>query len=136
MARRKKRKVIEQGRVVPVKRYNSAGITIQYADDVVLQHTEQVFYLTFSQMQRPIILGEAEASQIKEVRCECVARLVVTPEQMKLIIDAFNKNFEKYVAKYGEIEAEEPDIETMNADTDAVSGIEGDEIKRNSMESE
>jgi hypothetical protein len=135
MAKRRKNPRREEGAIaLPVDRYFPDSLEIHYSDDLVVQHSDQVFFLSFFQVERPIALTEAETARLRKLRAKCVARIVVTPEQMWKIIIAFHKNFKKYADKYDisieeliKAEAEEAkDIENfvLNEDEDSQTRLE------------
>jgi hypothetical protein len=76
----------------------------QYANNMVIQHTETEFILSFFEYYPPILLGEAEdivskIEDMKSVKAKCVARIVVPLEKMPSIIDALQTNFNKFTEK-------------------------------------
>ena len=100
MKRRKKQEHEEKGRAVPIERYFPDELQVQYSDDAIVQHSDEVFYLSFFQVEKPITLTKAETERVKKIRARCVSRIIVTPEQMWRIVNAFQENFKKFAAKH------------------------------------
>ncbi len=100
--KRKRKPKNEDGVIaVPIERYFPDGIETHYSDDLVIQHSEQAFFFSFFEVERPITLAEDEAARLRKVRAKCVSRIVVTPEQMWSIVIAAIKNFRRFADKYG-----------------------------------
>ena len=73
-----------------------------FVTNVVIQHTEEYFTLSFFEVWPPPELGDTEKEQQndsntdKKIPAKCVARLVVTPARMRQFLDAMNQNFNNY----------------------------------------
>jgi len=86
---------------IPIEWIIPEDTVTRYASNMVVQHTESEFIISFFETQPPIILGtpdEAEAlmSQLRSVRAKCVARVVVSPKRMEEFITVLQNNLAKY----------------------------------------
>jgi len=73
-----------------------------FVSDLLIQHEDENFVLSFFEMWPPAIIGEteedvrSEIEKIDHIDAKCVSRLIITPNKMKSFIEAINSNFEKY----------------------------------------
>lgn len=92
----------DQERVeVPIKYVIPDEIVTQYVTDMVIQHTDQEFLISFWEIQRPMLLGteeerKAQIQMIEFVENRCVARFVITPDRMQRFLDAMKENVDRY----------------------------------------
>lgn len=76
----------------------------RYANNVVVQHSQYEFTISFFEVRPPMLWGSPEEkkeliSNITSIPAQCVARIVVSPDKMPEIINALQDNFQKYLAK-------------------------------------
>lgn len=91
-------------------RANSEGIKPIFSNDYVLVHTETEFYMTFLVVDPPAIIDEIDQEEFEKnptVPSEAVAKIVMTPKQMKQLLVSSMENLEKYENKFGILEIEE-----------------------------
>jgi hypothetical protein len=74
-------------RELPIEWHFPGDITSRYATNLVVQSTEHEFTISFFEIRQPILLGSPEdrkiqLEQMKSVRAECVARIIVGAERM------------------------------------------------------
>lgn len=86
------------------------GLTIQwsipdelstcYATNLVVQHTEHEFFITFFELVPPITLSKTseEIKQMESVQAHALTRIVVTPERLESFIQAMQENLDRYRA--------------------------------------
>ncbi len=76
---------------------DNVGLT--YSDNFIVQHTENEFTISFSQIEQPFAFTEEEYAQLSTVKAEVVARIVISPlkmrELIKALIDNWNLNQEQ-----------------------------------------
>ena len=73
-----------------------------YANNMVVTHTKNEFIVDFIMLAHPIgIVG---------------SRVITSPEQAKLIIEALKENVSKYEKKFGEIKTESQSPESIDFD--------------------
>ena len=65
------------------------------ATNLLVQHTDHEFVLSFFETAPPIVLNEKDF-EIDKVTAECVARVVIAPKRMQQFIDTLQKSLEKY----------------------------------------
>ena len=76
----------------------------QYATNLVVQHTEHEFIISFFRASPPILLGtmdevKEQLKDIQSVPAQCVARVVVAVSRMPEFVQVFQQNLENYLAK-------------------------------------
>jgi hypothetical protein len=98
------------GPMVPTEYVGMDEVRLEFADNFIIQHDPDGFYLTFFQVQHPIAINQVEAAKIKKVKLLCVGRIFLTPNTLDAIINALTENRENFKKKFvtEEIEIEEP----------------------------
>lgn len=87
-----------------IVRKNSKELVSQIANDVAVVHSSDGFFITFSQIEPPIVLTDEEKEALKSrktVDAEAVAKIFVTPDVMKVLIRVLVENSEKREKTYG-----------------------------------
>lgn len=87
--------------LLPIEWYFPEGLTSRYATNLVVQHTEHEFTLSFFELRQPVVLGspeerKAKLEQIHSVRAECVARVIVSAGRMPEFLGVLQKQLEIY----------------------------------------
>lgn len=98
---------------IPVKYVIPEDIVTQYTTDMVVQHSEHEFIISFWEIQRPVILGteeerKAQAEMLKFLENRCIAKFAVTPDRMQLFAAVMKENFERYLRDKGKPDEKEP----------------------------
>ena len=79
------------------------GTVSRYATNMVVQHSEQEFILSFFELLPPIILGTPQEleklDKMTSVRAECIARVIVSADRMPKFIEVLQQTLEKVAAK-------------------------------------
>jgi hypothetical protein len=91
----------EQHVVLPIEWHTPEGLVSRYVSNLVVQHTEHEFIISFFEILPPLLLGTPEEQQARltrmnAIQAECVARIIVSPEQMPTFIQAMQTVLEKY----------------------------------------
>ena len=91
---------------VPVEWNIPDDIITRYATNLVVQHTDQEFTLSFFETRQPILLGTPEESlatvkKLKTMRADCIARIVVTPEKMSQFVEVMGRNVARHLKTMG-----------------------------------
>ena len=89
-----------QPRPVPIKRTNPLGLRPAFANDCTVSHSNAEFYITFGQMEPPLILSVDDLERLESIESTTVAKLAVTPEFMETLIETLSVNLGKYKEKY------------------------------------
>jgi hypothetical protein len=97
----------EETKGLPLEWHIPDELSCQYATNLVVQHTEHEFIISFFRASPPILLGPAEDveekfARLKSVRAECVARVIVAPGRMKEFVQVLKKNLELQQSKVAE----------------------------------
>jgi hypothetical protein len=95
---------IEEGVFLPIEWHCPEGLISRYATNLVVQHAEHEFYISFFEIMPPLVLGapeerKAKLEEIESVRAECVARVIVPAGQMPVFIKTLQSNWEAYRSK-------------------------------------
>lgn len=79
-----------------------------YATNLVIQHTEHEFFITFFELVPPITLGKTpeEITRIESVRARALTRVAVSPERLEEFIQVMQDNLARYGSSVGEGAAE------------------------------
>jgi len=93
-----------EARRIPIEWYVPESIVSRYATNIVVQHGEHEFVISFHEMQPPVLLGtpeevEAGLEQIESIRANCVARVVVAAERMPDFIQVLQESLARYSSK-------------------------------------
>lgn len=103
--------------MIPIEWYVPEGLKSQYVTNMVIQHTDEEFIMSFFEMKTPIILGSPEKikstfEHMQTVRAECVSRIIVTPKRMVEFIKVMQKNLTEAGSKIGmKGKADEPNTD-------------------------
>jgi Protein of unknown function (DUF3467) len=86
---------------LPIEWHFPEHITSRYATNLVVQHTEHEFTISFFELHPPLLLGspeerKAQLEHIKSVRAECVARIIVAAERMPEFLKVLQGQLEAY----------------------------------------
>ena len=85
---------------LPVEWHYDPGIVSRYTNNLMVQVGQRECYLSFFELRPPVLAGsqediERQAKEIKSVRAECVARVVMAHELLPSIIQALQNVWEK-----------------------------------------
>jgi hypothetical protein len=91
---------------LPIEWYVPENIVSQYANNIVVQHGDNEFIVSFFLTIPPLIIGSpeeirAQVEKVEEVRSKCVARIIIAPEKMELFIQALTTNYKISLSKKG-----------------------------------
>ena len=76
------------GKAVPLNLTIPADLVGRYATNMVIQHTEHEFVLSFFEAMAPPIIGnteeekQAQLDQVESVTAKCIARIIISPNRM------------------------------------------------------
>lgn len=101
------RKPAEEIRI-PLEWYIPEELPTHYATNLVIQHTEHEFFITFFELVPPITLGKTpeEIERIESVRARALTRVAVSPERLEEFIRVMQDNLAKYRSSISEGTAE------------------------------
>lgn len=99
----------ERGRAVPVEWHFPNDIVSRYATNLVVQHSEHEFTISFFEVRPPILLGSAEQvqaalQQIESIPAICIARIIVAAERMPEFVQVLQDNLTQYQSKVRKVE--------------------------------
>ena len=87
-------KVTKQFRI---NRINPDDLKPLYVNDLIVTHTKEEFFVTFSQIEPPAILPEDDLENIDSVNSIAQAKIIVTPEFFQKIIELLQTNFKNFL---------------------------------------
>ena len=90
---------------LPIEWYVPEGLPQLYANNIVIQHTDSEFILSFFAAQLPFLLEEdpdlsTRLSQVETLRARCVAQIIISPPRMKGFLDALVRNYERFAQQH------------------------------------
>ena len=91
----------ENSMSLPIEWVVPDDIVTRFVTNMVVQHSDAEFMISFFEAQPPIFIGSAEdqrtrLSQLKSITAKCVARIVVTPDRMEEFVRVLSGNLEGY----------------------------------------
>ncbi len=92
---------------LPVSFDPGKDVVTRYATNLVVQHTEHEFVISFYEAEIPPLLGSPEENKARlqrlgEVQTKCVARVVVAPGRMAEFVKVLEANLQKFQAYQAE----------------------------------
>lgn len=82
-----------------IKRINPDEISPIHVNDMMSAHTENEFFLTFSELEPPAELEESELDKIEEIYAVAKTKIVITPNFARAIIKTLSENIETFDTK-------------------------------------
>ena len=91
----------QDGMMLPLRFHVPEDIVSRYATNLVVQHTQHEFIVSFYEAQPPLLLGTPEENRVAlerlgEVRAECVARIVIAAGRMPEFVKVLQDNLATY----------------------------------------
>lgn len=80
--------------------YLPPDVPVHYVDNINVIHTASEFTISFMQAQPPLLTRDMEWEKIKAIPSKCVARIIVSPMKMELMVRTLASNFQTYVQNY------------------------------------
>lgn len=92
------------GTIVPIDFSSASELPALHANNVLIQHTDHEFVLTFFEVLPPVITPDParqarELARIRAVPARAVARIVMSPGRAKEFVAALQNNLEQYMAR-------------------------------------
>lgn len=105
---REEMKELEKIRI-PLEWHYPDDLITRYSNNMLVQHGENEFFLSFFEIRPPILVGSEEErrqqlANTESIRAECVARLTVSPDTLENFIEALQANLDRYRDKHQEEE--------------------------------
>lgn len=80
------------------------GLISRYATQLIVQHTEHEFVLSFFELLPPTIFGppdqvNTKLEELNSIPAECLARIVVAADRMPAFVNVLQDNLERYQAR-------------------------------------
>jgi hypothetical protein len=98
-----------EGLALPLVWRVPEDISTRYATNLVVQHSEHEFIISFFEAIPPLLIGEpaeirAELEKLGDIEARCVARVVVAAKRMPEFVRVLQQNLEKYLSTSGDSE--------------------------------
>ncbi len=98
---------LSEGRAFRVDFEIPPNLNSVYATNLLVQHTEHEFIISFFEVQPPPLLGSPEQKDqqlkaISSLKGKCLARVVVSPARMREFVQVMSDNLSGHVARFGE----------------------------------
>ena len=84
------------GKQVKISRINPDNIRSIPVNDLVVNHSRNEFFLTFSLIEPPALLEEKDFQELEEIEAITRAKLTINPQFAESIIKALTSNIEKF----------------------------------------
>jgi hypothetical protein len=87
---------------LPIEWYVPDATVTKYATNMVIQHTEHEFILSFFEVAPPLLIGTPSKEVLeglKSIRAECVARIVIARDRMPGFVEILRTNLEQSLSK-------------------------------------
>jgi len=75
------------------------GLMSGYATNMLVQVSDQEFYLSFFEATPPIMFRPEDADKLEGVRAECIARIIVSPDRMAKFVDVMQQQLDTFNKK-------------------------------------
>lgn len=79
-----------------ISRINPDNVRPISINDAVITHSDDEFFITFSSIEPPAVLNEAEINKINEVHAITRTKITVSPQFLDVLIKALTNNLETY----------------------------------------
>lgn len=91
----------DQGQYLPVDFSRGTEFPAVHANQMIVQHTEQEFIVTFFELLPPVVsldpeMRKEQLAQLASIQARPVARVVVSAERMREFIGALVENYQRY----------------------------------------
>lgn len=93
------------GRLIRINRVFPPEIQTRFANNFVIQHDEDNFFLSFFDAWIPIIIGteeekKAQLDALEKIDAKCVSRIVVSPDRARELVALLIDNIQTYERKF------------------------------------
>jgi hypothetical protein len=92
--------------------YLPPDLPMLYSDNINVIHTPSEFTISFMQAQPPLLTSDKQWEDVKIIPSRCVARIVVSPMKLELMIRTLSANFQTYVNNYLQQETDDGSDDT------------------------
>ncbi len=94
---------------VPIEWHVSENITSKYVTNMIVQHTQEAFIISFFEIAPPLVLEEDEIPNVESVKAECIGRFIIAPGRMAAFIEVMQENLDRFNSVFGD-EEESDDV--------------------------
>lgn len=86
---------------IPIKHVFPEDLISRYANNVVVQHTEKEFFISFFEALPPLVIGTPEervalTEALEAVESKCVARIIISADMMPSFIKTLQDNLDRH----------------------------------------
>lgn len=84
------------GKQVAISRINPDNIRSVFANDLLVTHSDNEFFLTFSEIEIPPILEEKDLQNLTTIEAITRIKLIITPRFAEAILKTLSSNLDNY----------------------------------------
>lgn len=85
---------------VKVDYYVPDNMQVLFGDNSSIVFAEDMFYLTFFQVEPPVVFDAEGANEVEAVKSRAIVRMAVTPKNMKSLAEALQRSVKRYEEQY------------------------------------
>lgn len=102
----------EKGRLVSVDYSTGNDLLPVHANQVIVQHSETEFIVTFFEVLPPVINPDPsrqakEVERLRTIKARPVARIVMSPDRARALLTVLTENVQRYESNVGLVQSEE-----------------------------
>jgi hypothetical protein len=90
---------------LPIQWVVPDSLVARYANNLIVQHSEHEYIISFFETKPPLIVGEITKEaldSIKSIRATCVAQIIVAKDRFPGFVEAMQANIEKFQSRQKE----------------------------------
>jgi|LSQX01.2.fsa_nt_gb hypothetical protein len=86
---------------IPINWSSERDVAPRFANQVMINHTDDIFTLMFFDLQPPVFLGSedeiaTQLNNLADIKPVCVAKIYLPPSVIPSLISAIQQNLSKY----------------------------------------
>lgn len=92
-------------KIVTINRVYPPDLETRHANNIVVQHDQDNFFLSFFDVWVPIIIGtneekERQIEAVDSIDAKCVARIILSPSRALELINLLTENIRAYESRF------------------------------------
>jgi hypothetical protein len=96
---------------LPVEWVVNGDTSSGYATNMIVQHTNHEFIISFFEIKPPLLIGEEseqrqQAAILGGIKAQCIAQITVHADRMPQFLQALNTNYEQFLENRSDAEDE------------------------------
>jgi Protein of unknown function (DUF3467) len=91
----------DDGKVVPIIWEVPAGLPTHYSTNLIVQHSDEDFTITFWDVRPPVLIGTREdklrqVEELREIRPTALVRIILSPRKMREFTQVMQDNLKTF----------------------------------------